>query len=447
MGEGYRIVAASRGLRSEEKQAITKLSPSHDALCWQPGASSFAAAYYPLPSGRVCVALSCHAGAEHTGRGGHRVYTHNVIFEEAELAAWGYNPFHVVRSMIAADLGTPQLSSGGTLGELALNVEAHIPAGIGRAFALTVEAERFHCILDNLFSERALIVPVGGNWVETAEMLLLSLPGPLRSKLSFAAGLRFALSRSHRLNVLYDEKETAKARIVGQPVTYVDTEAARQSTPALSAWATFVQRHLTSGEAEKLARRTSLAFPDIGPVGRERVGRLYNAIDTVAQTTTADLLSTALRCLSQPEGGVVEGIRRELLSSAHRELSMRLAKSPWREIGFLWPQLIAAAGQGPQPREFVQLLLVQALRAALQEDALVAAEIALGIESESDPDMRAAVDDVLRRLAAKAHAATGDPNGRLANLCERWRSLRPSCPLVQQLCRLAQTREPALGTL
>ena len=41
MGEGYRIVAASRGLRPEEKQAITRLSPSHEALCWPPGPGAF----------------------------------------------------------------------------------------------------------------------------------------------------------------------------------------------------------------------------------------------------------------------------------------------------------------------------------------------------------------------------------------------------------------------
>ena len=33
MGEGYRIIAASRGVRPEEKQLITRRSPSHGALC------------------------------------------------------------------------------------------------------------------------------------------------------------------------------------------------------------------------------------------------------------------------------------------------------------------------------------------------------------------------------------------------------------------------------
>ena len=68
MGEGYRIIAASRGLRPEEKQAITRSSPSHDSLCWpadkgtEETENRYGAAFYPLPTGRFCVALSCYGG-------------------------------------------------------------------------------------------------------------------------------------------------------------------------------------------------------------------------------------------------------------------------------------------------------------------------------------------------------------------------------------------------
>ena len=36
MGEGYRVIAASRGVRPNEKQSITRNSPSHDSLCVAP---------------------------------------------------------------------------------------------------------------------------------------------------------------------------------------------------------------------------------------------------------------------------------------------------------------------------------------------------------------------------------------------------------------------------
>ena len=91
MGEGYHIIGASRQLRADEKQAITRNSPSHEGLCPVVDAAGadtpevVGASFYSLPSGRLCVALSCLAGAEHTGRGGQRVYTHSVVFAAGDF--------------------------------------------------------------------------------------------------------------------------------------------------------------------------------------------------------------------------------------------------------------------------------------------------------------------------------------------------------------------------
>lgn len=126
MGEGYRIIAASRGLRPGERQTITRYSPSHDALCGSTvgndasvaGIRGFA--FYPLPGGRLCVAFSSYAGAEHTGRGGKRIYTHNLIFEKQDFPRCAYNPFTVLRAMIEAQGTSPQLKPPTTLPELEL---------------------------------------------------------------------------------------------------------------------------------------------------------------------------------------------------------------------------------------------------------------------------------------------------------------------------------------
>ena len=129
MGEGYRIIAASLGIRSDEKQTITRHSPSHEGLCLgqtdttRSFGGAQGAAFYPLPSGRFCVALSCPAGAEHTGRGGQRVYTHNVVIRADDWSLLGYNPFNVLRAMAAAGLTTPQLTPPAVLPALGLSVE------------------------------------------------------------------------------------------------------------------------------------------------------------------------------------------------------------------------------------------------------------------------------------------------------------------------------------
>ena len=209
MGEGYRIIAASRGLKPAEKQTITRLSPSHDALCRLPesptqrgvrGAGSgflacaprtagqtlsesagdrtdeirMAAAFYVLPTGRLCAAYTCHAGAEHTGRGGQRVYTHNAIFNADEFALCGYNPCNVFRAMHAAGLTTPQLTPTQTLPEIQLRVEQGSPL---QGFdALTPDMMPF--ILQALLNEQCMIVNTIDGWLDSAEALLISLPGP-----------------------------------------------------------------------------------------------------------------------------------------------------------------------------------------------------------------------------------------------------------------------------
>jgi len=118
MGEGYRIIASSKGLRPDEKQTITRNSPSHDALC----SDTPAFAFYSLPSGRLCAACSCFAGAEHTGRGGQRVYTHSAVFSAKSFEEFGYNPFHVLRAMQRDRVTEPKLNPQPILEELPLIV-------------------------------------------------------------------------------------------------------------------------------------------------------------------------------------------------------------------------------------------------------------------------------------------------------------------------------------
>ncbi len=130
MGEGYRIVAASRGLRANEKQVITRFSPSHGGLCApdhvEPDKTTgvIGVAFYRLPTNRLCVALTCSAGAEHTGRGGQRVYTHNVVFDASEFSRCGFNAFNVIRAMMATGLNTPNLKPSPILDELHLELKS-----------------------------------------------------------------------------------------------------------------------------------------------------------------------------------------------------------------------------------------------------------------------------------------------------------------------------------
>jgi hypothetical protein len=448
MGEGYRIVAASRGLRPEEKQAITRLSPSHDALCGQPAggvdeASPLAAAFYPLPTGRLCVAYSCYAGAEHTARGGHRVYTHNVIFAEQDFPRCGFNPFHVVRAMTAEGLTVPQLTPDTVLPEVRLSINTDTaPSPV--SFPTSLDSLHRCYVLQRLFDERALIVPVQNGWLETTEALLMGVPGPMRSGISFGAGLRFSLGRCHRLHLFFDEKGAARSRIAGQPVEYLDA-AVTPPDGSASAWVAFVDRHWRRADCAVLARRTSRPFTDLTRAARERIGTLYNTIDAAPLTASLDLLSLAADHIRARSADVEDEIRRELLAETQRTLRERLTNFRWHDAQPFWPRLVAFWRQ--TDAAFAQPLIEAALRSILKEDPLTAAEAALDVATNPPAAMdrdrhERLIDEILNRTASHL-PADADPE-RLARLCSRWQSARPAQPALRKFVeRSAQTAGPA----
>ncbi len=436
MGEGYRIIAASRGLRSEEKQAITRLSPSHEALCWNPasgmdGALS-AAAFYPLPTGRLCVAHSCYAGAEHTARGGHRVYTHNVVFDDQEFPRCGFNPFHVVRAMAVEGLTIPNLTPDSVLQEVRLPINTEVAPRMV-SFAKVLDSQRRRYVLQLLFDERAIIVPVQEGWLETTEFLLMGLPGPMRVKVSFGAGLRFSLGRCHRLHLFCDEKGVTRSRIAGQPVDYLDPTVIPSDNPA-SAWTVFVDRHWGRAEYAVLARRTSRPFNDLTPAARERIGKLYIAIDAVPLTDSQDLLGLAADYISDRWVDAEDDIRRELLSKTQRTLLGRLTNTRWLDLQPFWPRLVAFWRQ--TDAAFAQPLIEVALRSFMKEDSLTSAETAIDVASnlpaalDRDRHERL-IDEILTRVAAQL-PPDANPE-RLMGLCNRWQSIRPGHAALRKL--------------
>ena len=164
MGEGYRIIASSKGIKPDEKQAITRSSPSHDSLCADEtnNPTAFAIACYTLPTKRICLAYSCFAGAEHTGRGGQRVYTLNLVFNEKDFANIRYNPFHLVRALVSEGCTAPQLKPPRNLPELQLPVATEVdPAAIPSTVGLMDSSWMEH-ILQTVMAQKKknLIVKV-----------------------------------------------------------------------------------------------------------------------------------------------------------------------------------------------------------------------------------------------------------------------------------------------
>lgn len=423
-GEGYRIVAAGKGLRPEEKQKITRCSPSHESLCIpSEGTEPAGVAFYPLPTGRLCVAVSRHAGAEQSGRGGLRVYTHNVLVNADDFAACGSNPLAIARAIPRVELDLTKPTTSAILTPLELVVEdavcrfdpSLLPAAVRMAAAL------------QFVEQKSLIVDLPGDWFSWAEGFVLALPAPLRGKTSFAAGIRFSASRGHCLCILHDKKKPLGSRSPLQGDGYFDAKSS--SAPPHSSWLAFVDRHWSKGDLKGLSNRTSRHYEDCSATGRERVGALFNTIDTISTTDTLPLLDAVFATFNAPQHSVEGQVRMELRDAAQQELWKRLMVAVLPQVRPVWTRLIEFWRNGGQPAVFAQPLLHAVMTATLRSDSLAAAELALSI-SQAPPGIdRHAHDLVLTRVAdhLASHASTDTTNdSHRGKLLARLQALLPA---------------------
>ncbi len=448
MGEGYRIIAATRGLKPNEKQIITRNSPSHEALCAEiDGAAPdvpLAAAFYPLPTKRLCASVSCFAGAEHTGRGGGRVYTHIVVFDADDFAACGYNAFHVLRAMTALGMCRPQLKPPVVLPEVELGVDA---AGHIDAPPPPFDANVRVYVLDALFRGRTLVVNMQGDWLSTAEAILLGLPGPLRRDISFGAGMRFSMSRVNRLELIFDSTNKARARTMGQQVEYCEFDSMEAPEVEGSPWFSFVEQCYQSRDLTRLSHRTSRAYSDSSLAACERVGALFDVMEGISKCDCQALLAAARQSLNVQAEGVEAEIRHELLQLVEERLPERIGSVPLEQACVLWEPLLTLWQQPGDSMAFAEPSLRRVAIRIAEKDPVRAARFVSTIADQIArlPDARAfasVVDEVLARLLVWLRQARPQDREGASPVVECWRRLRPDCQTVQELITACE-QQPA----
>ncbi len=443
-GEGYRIIAASKGLRPEERQTITRCSPSHDALCWadadgdatQP--DRYAASFFPFPTQRLCVAYSCHAGAEHTGRGGLRVYTLCLVFDESEFSKCDFNPFVVVRAMIETGATTPELRPPNVLPALDLPVSEAArmtpPVNLEDAFATPWRI----AVLQMLFDDRNLVVEVADRFPEATESLLLGIPGPLRSRVSFGAGLRFSIGRPHRLFLLSKDRHPANPGTAEHPIEVVEVAGPCPHQLPSSAWFAFVGRYWQAGDLRGLAARTSREYDDASPQARERFAQLFNQIDAIPQTQVGGLIDQAVTWMKSPIAGLEGEVVSELLGKAREAMITRIARMPEGELSLHWSAILVAWRLPGAGCSFAHPLVEKTLEVAVAKNPSLAAALALEAAKNvpahaQESGFDANVDRLLLRWAEWVEKALPVDGEAISRLCERWRTVRPQCPILKRV--------------
>jgi len=290
MGEGYRLVAMSPGVCAEERTELTRRSPSHDSLCL-PAEEAVGLLSYRLAGGRRCVAYCCHAGREHTARGGWRVYTHIALLDPEAFDRFDNDPVRV-HAAIGEAVGEPRLKCSPCLERLVLTTDAPPEATpvAGRIAAdVAAEAENLCRLAGFLFSGQAVVTHGGTAPLESLSALMMALPAPVRRRLEVSVGLRYSPSRALQLVWLEGDPADARRALQGRDVQWLDWTGRAAAQAPSGPWFDLVRRRWCQGRFEDLYRLSSEMQAEPSDGDLDRVAMICHDMDGIVEAGQPDL--------------------------------------------------------------------------------------------------------------------------------------------------------------
>jgi hypothetical protein len=198
---GYQLTSRSSGIDDETAQLLSNWGPAHDALESRLGRSSLNV--HPVGENQICISFTQLAGAEYSGRGGGRVYTHSFLIEREALAPFQFNPFQVFRAFRSAGRTQPRRQPPPALDTFPL---------VGRASQHSVATRcDAQALFDDETCEKLIWALSAGQPVYLAaddspeaavEVALSLLAEEERAEVSFTTGLRISPRRPFQLQAV-----------------------------------------------------------------------------------------------------------------------------------------------------------------------------------------------------------------------------------------------------
>jgi len=260
-----------------------------------------------LSSGRWCLAHSCAAGIEHTGRGGHRVFTRAIILAAEDRAAFDFDPITMLMAMNEAGLS-----------DVELDPPAELPTGLLQpGSALSAPSEVADCwnqsapamadALDVLLNGKQLVLIAGDDPVNAMWSLIASLPISLRASTSVSCNLKFSMGRCLSLNIVADDATRLRRLLRGQPITCIDPNDHQPAADHhAGAWTEMVGQRWAQGQISDLIHLTAQASAEGSAADFDAIAELFVELETLDQRSAAELVEM-LRRLGPGDGGCAVG--------------------------------------------------------------------------------------------------------------------------------------------
>jgi hypothetical protein len=287
MGQGYRLVAVSSGIATDEKREIVQRAPSHGSLC-DPSPTATGLASYHLSSGRRCIFFSRNAGIEQTARGGCRVHTHVLVLEPGTFRRFKCDPLALEAvARLASDTDSGQvppvhLERLRLLGEATEAVD--LEPGVTPSPAT---ADRAVYILSAVLAERRTLVVGVPTPRQVLGLVLGATPMAAREQLSLSYGLKFSPSRGFQL--IFAEADRGEAELIVHDheidLFRWDLSPPQASSP-FAVWLRFARQCWLSGRADEINGLAAQLARRCSADALERIAALHTAIERLR---TADL--------------------------------------------------------------------------------------------------------------------------------------------------------------
>lgn len=272
-GNGYQLVARSRGILDQDAQELAVWGPSHDSLSDAAGQSA-SVNFLSLPSGAVCVSKTSAAGAEYSGRGGQQVYTQCFVLERDQFARFSNNPFAVLKALTAQGSVETLERPAGELPAISL---------LGRASVVDIDAvtqaerllgaRRIAGLVQAALAQSTLAIVTSDESRVVLTAALNCLPVECRTEFSLTTGLKFSPQRPFRLSVFPAHGNDARrlSRVYGLGVFDLTADAENQAIE--HGWARLVLRVLEQGRVAEFRQALTLPHPGLECEQLDELGR------------------------------------------------------------------------------------------------------------------------------------------------------------------------------